>query len=76
MLQVLGTPPQRGLKINNGKIIMIDKKNYKTRTQDLNKIYHDVGQFCWGKTDSWLKKNLYFQKKVLDSNYQDIERLI
>jgi pseudaminic acid cytidylyltransferase len=48
----LGTPPQRGLKINNGKIIMIDKKNYKTRTQDLNKIYHDAGQFCWGKTDS------------------------
>lgn len=58
-----GHPPQRGLKINNGKITMIDKKNYKTRTQDLNKIYHDAGQFCWGKTDSWLKKKFIFSKK-------------
>ena len=58
-----GHPPQRGLKINNGKITMIDKKNYKTRTQDLKKIYHDAGQFYWGTTKSWLKKKFIFSKK-------------
>jgi len=58
-----GHPPQRGLKINNGKITMIDKKNYKTRTQDLKKIYHDAGQFYWGTTKSWLKKKFIFTKK-------------
>ena len=58
-----GHPPQRGFYVNDGKIKMIDKKNYKTRTQDLKKIFHDAGQFYWGKTDSWLKKKFIFTKK-------------
>jgi len=24
------------------------------RTQDLEKTYHDAGQFYWGKTSAWL----------------------
>ena len=59
-----GHPPQRGLKINEGKITMVDKKNYKTRTQDLEKIYHDAGQFYWGKVDSWLNKKFIFSSKT------------
>ena len=58
-----GHPPQRGFYITKGKISMIDKKNYKKRTQDLKKIFHDAGQFYWGKTDSWLKKKFLFSKK-------------
>ena len=58
-----GHPPQRGFYLNNGKISMIDKKNYKTRTQDLKKIYHDAGQFYWGKVNSWLKEKFIFSKK-------------
>jgi pseudaminic acid cytidylyltransferase len=27
-----------------------------TRTQDLEKSYHDAGQFYWGKTSAWLEK--------------------
>ncbi len=57
-----GHPPQRGFYITKGKISMIDKKNYKKRTQDLKKIFHDAGQFYWGKTDSWLKKKFLFSK--------------
>lgn len=56
-------PPQRGFYIINNKINMIDKKNYKKRTQDLKKIFHDAGQFYWGKTDSWLKKKFLFSEK-------------
>jgi N-acylneuraminate cytidylyltransferase len=25
-----------------------------SRTQDLERTYHDAGQFYWGKKDSWL----------------------
>ena len=56
-------PPQRGFFINKGKINMIDKKNYKSRTQDLKKIFHDAGQFYWGKVDSWLKKKFLFSSE-------------
>jgi pseudaminic acid cytidylyltransferase len=28
-----------------------------TRTQDLEKSYHDAGQFYWGKTSAWLSNN-------------------
>ena len=26
-----------------------------TRTQDLEKAYHDAGQFYWGKAHAWLQ---------------------
>ena len=42
---------------------MIDKINYKSRTQDLKKIFHDAGQFYWGRADSWLKKKFLYSAK-------------
>ena len=42
---------------------MIDRKNYKSRTQDLKKIFNDAGQFYWGKADSWLKKKFLYLAK-------------
>ena len=56
-------PPQRGFYINKGKLKMIDKKNYKSRTQDLKKIFHDAGQFYWGRANSWLKKKFLYSAK-------------
>ena len=41
---------------NRKKIAMIDKKQNKSRSQDLEPIYHDAGQFYWGTTKSF-KKN-------------------
>ncbi len=50
-------PVQRALRMNNRKkIAMIDKKQNKSRSQDLEPIYHDAGQFYWGTTKSF-KKN-------------------
>jgi N-acylneuraminate cytidylyltransferase len=60
-----GHPPQRGFYLLRNKIDVIDKKFFKERTQDLNKIYHDAGQFYWGKTESWLKNEPIFTKKSL-----------
>jgi len=34
---------------------------YKKRSQDLKNSYYDVGQFYWGKQDSWLKYNNLFK---------------
>lgn len=55
--------PQRGFFLTKSKrIIFKNNKFYKRRTQDLNPMYHDAGQFYWGKTDSWLKNKKAFSK--------------
>ena len=33
------------------------------RSQDLEKVYHDAGQFYWGKKKAWLDKKNIFGKK-------------
>ncbi len=58
-----GHPPQRGFYLKNNIPILLNKKNYKSRTQDQKKIFHDAGQFYWGKPLSWKKYKLMFSKK-------------
>ena len=58
-----GHPPQRGFYLKKNRIDVINKNFFKERTQDLNKMYHDAGQFYWGKTDSWLKNKSIFSKR-------------
>ena len=49
-------PLERALKIKNGEIKALWPKNLKKRTQDLQKIYYDAGQFYWGKSIGFKKK--------------------
>ena len=49
-------PIQRAIKINNGKIKLFNTKYLNTRSQDLEKSYHDAGQFYWMKSEKILKK--------------------
>ena len=58
-----GHPPQRGFHLKNNKIQIIQKKFFKKRTQDLPKIYHDAGQFYWGKVNAWIKNKSFFTPK-------------
>lgn len=52
-------PPQRGLIEKNGKLLMREPEYSKTRSQDLQPLYHDAGQFYCLKVDSFLKtKNI------------------
>ena len=45
-------PIQRSLKINeNGYVKMLYPKHFKTRSQDLKEIFHDVGQFYFYKSE-------------------------
>jgi pseudaminic acid cytidylyltransferase len=54
-------PIQRAFKLaKKNKLIFLSKKYALTRTQDLVKSYHDVGQFYWGSVTNWLsKKKIY-----------------
>ncbi len=48
-------PIQRSLKINDGRVEMVNPENYSIRSQDLEARYHDAGQFYWSTTDAILK---------------------
>lgn len=67
-----GYPPQRGLIIKSDKLKVREPQNIDTRSQDLEKIYHDVGQFYWGKV-----KEFIFSKKIFcdNSTYFEISPL-
>lgn len=48
-------PPQRALRLRkDGALEMIDPQLGKTRTQDLEKLYYDAGQFYWGRPEAFL----------------------
>lgn len=54
----------RALKqTQSGRLKMFWPENQNTRTQDLPETYHDVGQFYWGKTNSFIRN-----QSVLDGN--------
>ena len=57
-------PVQRGFFLNKKNYIgMINKKNYKKRSQDLKQIFHDAGQFYWATKKTWINKKIVFDEK-------------
>ena len=48
-------PVQRGLKIDDGKIRMVWPEYRKSRSQDLETIYHDAGQFYVSRVGSFYR---------------------
>jgi pseudaminic acid cytidylyltransferase len=61
-------PIQRALRVNQGKVSMILEANLNIRSQDLEKSFHDSGQFYWCNT-----KQLLISKKLITSNSGGIE---
>jgi pseudaminic acid cytidylyltransferase len=48
-------PIQRAMRhLPDGKMQFLNPEHELTRTQDLEKTYHDAGQFYWGKASAWL----------------------
>ncbi len=48
-------PIQRAMhQLPGGKMQFLNPEFELTRTQDLDKAYHDAGQFYWGKASAWL----------------------
>jgi len=53
-------PIQRSYKFVNDKISMVWPDNYSKRSQDLEPLYHDAGQFYWLKVDKFINnKQIY-----------------
>lgn len=49
-------PIQRAMRqLSSGQMQFVNPENELTRTQDLEKTYHDSGQFYWGKSSAWLE---------------------
>jgi N-acylneuraminate cytidylyltransferase len=73
-------PIQRGLRFDkqNQSIEMVNPHFYNFRSQDLEEVYHDVGQFYWGLRDAWLTNKPVFgtnSKSIVipDFRVQDID---
>jgi len=50
-------PIQRAMRqLPGGQMEFINPENELTRTQDLEKTFHDSGQFYWGKASAWLEQ--------------------
>jgi N-acylneuraminate cytidylyltransferase len=58
-----GFPVQRALRLDNQKISFFYPEYALTRSQDLEKSYHDAGQFYWSKVSSLLE-----QKSLITNN--------
>ncbi len=54
-------PIQRAFKLsNNGHVEMFQPECFDSRSQDLEKAYHDAGQFYWGNASAFLHKTPIF----------------
>lgn len=54
-------PVQRSFVIKNDDgVELLFPEHYHTRSQDLEPVYHDAGQFYWGTVDAWKnEKDIY-----------------
>lgn len=68
-----GYPIQRSLKIENNLIKMIWPENYLSRSQDLESIYHDCGQFYFMKTSSLLEQKKLFAEHTIPYEVSELE---
>ena len=71
-------PPQRGQVIRNGHVEMLHPENYNVRSQDLEPMYHDVGQFYCIKSDVLRQERRLFcgqtcPVELPESEVQDID---
>jgi N-acylneuraminate cytidylyltransferase len=55
-------PVQRALKMDESNVSMIWPENLNVRSQDLQKVYHDAGQFYWLKTSAFLENQKMFSE--------------
>lgn len=62
------SPIQRALRVDQDKVSMIHEDNLNVRSQDLEKTFHDAGQFYWCNT-----KKVLSIEKLITSNSGGIE---
>lgn len=74
-------PPQRGVVLDgNGYIRMAFPEHLNSRSQDLEPMYHDCGQFYFCRTEAFLEQGKLMMEKTIpiimpESEVQDIDTL-
>lgn len=74
-------PVQRSLRINERGLVEMNFPEYlKYRTQDLEKVYHDAGQFYFVKTETLLREKTVWCKRtapliISELEVQDLDTL-
>lgn len=54
-------PIQRALRLSpQGRVAMFQPEHFHARSQDLEKAWHDAGQFYWGRAAAWRKSTPIF----------------
>ena len=66
-------PPQRGFVIKDGTATMKWPENLNARSQDLEPIYHDCGQFYFAKTDAFRREGKMFCDNTIAMIMRDLE---
>lgn len=71
-------PPQRGVIIKDGKLVPKWPENMAKRSQDLEPIYHDCGQFYCFNVESFKRQKTMWMEKCVpyiqdEVNVQDID---
>ena len=74
-------PPQRGYIIQNQRLNMKYKENFSRRSQDLEKIYHDCGQFYLYQIDEYRRQKGIIMEGIIpivvsELQVQDIDNEI
>lgn len=71
--------PFRAFTLTQGKNTMLFKKHFNKRSQDLEKVYHDAGQFYFAKAKIWKERENIFENSLSfilpQSRVQDIDTL-
>lgn len=59
-------PIQRAIRITQDeRVEMFQAENFSARSQDLEKAWHDAGQFYWGKASAWLERKMIFRSNAV-----------
>lgn len=67
-------PIQRSLRINEHEYVeMKFPEHLKSRTQDLEKVYHDAGQFYFVKTDALIQEKTVWCKRTAPLVLSELE---
>lgn len=66
-------PPQRGMIMENGEVKMKWPENRNTRSQDLEPLYHDCGQFYCYQVDRFIAHKGQFTEKIIPLVMPEVE---
>ncbi|MCL2151844.1 MAG: pseudaminic acid cytidylyltransferase [Oscillospiraceae bacterium] len=66
-------PPMRGLIIENSRLKMKWPENINARSQDLDSMYHDSGQFYFVRVEAFLKEKKLFCNNTVPMLLSELE---